>query len=267
MKWYSHYGLTLAIAVNCWSTDAEARPGHRDGEGIRAKLNLSDEQKAQLQSFREEMRAELEGIRAQVKDGSLSREDAHASRRELLQGRREERRAIFTADQLEQLDQLRAEHAESDRPRHRHRTARGHHRAGHLLEKLELSVDQQTQLESLRQRHRAALVELKDSEDRSREGFKALRDQHRSDIAGILTAAQREQLEQLKAERRARFEESGEKLRRRAWRRARAHSADGAAGDGSSTVTQAAVNGTSPTVVETESWGTVKEKGRDREAR
>ena len=264
MKWYSQCGLALAIAVNCWSADAQARPGHRDGEGIRAKLNLSDEQKAQLQSFREEMRAELEGLRAQVKDGSLSREDARASRRELLQGRREERRAIFTADQLEQLDQLRAERAESDRPRHRHRAARGHHRARHLLEQLELSVDQQTQLESLRQRHRAALEELKDSEDRSREGFKALRDQHRSDVAGILSAAQLEKLEQLKAERRARFEESGEKLRRRAWRRAR--SADGAAGDGSSTVTEAAVSGTSPTAVETESWGTVKER-RDQEAR
>ena len=202
MKRYSHCGLAAVVALSAWCVDAaEARPRHRDGESIRAQLNLTDQQKAELQSFRENVRAELDGIRAQVKDGSLSRGEARSSRHDLLVSRRQERQAIFTAEQLEQLQQLRAERAESDRP-HRGRRAGGEHQPPpSLLGQLELSPDQQESLEALRLGHRAAVSELRESGERHRDSFRTLREQHRGRVEGVLTAAQLEQLQELRAAR------------------------------------------------------------------
>lgn len=265
MKQYSHCGLAAVVAISLWSIEAaEARPRHRDGESIRAQLNLSDAQKAQLQSFRENVRAELDGIRARVKDGSLSREEARSSRHDLLESRRQERQAIFTADQLDQLHQLRAERAESDRP-HRGRRAGGEHqRPPSLLGQLELSPDQQESLDALRLGHRAAVSELRESGERNRDSFRALREQHRSGVEGILTAAQREQLQELRAARRAQFEEEGGRGHgRRGWRRGRRDHPPPAAGDTPSTVTEAAATGSPATAVNSESWGAVKKKAAD----
>ncbi len=268
MKRYSHCGLVAVVAIGLWSIEAaEARPRHRGGEGLRAQLNLSDEQKVQLQSFRENVRVELDGIRAQVKDGSLSREEARSSRHDLLQSRRQEHQAIFTADQLEQLQQLRAERAESDRP-HRGRRAGGEHQPPPgLLGQLELSPDQQESLEALRLGHRAAVKDLRESGERSRDSFRAVREQHRSKVQEILTATQLEQLRELKVERRAQFEEEGGRRHgRRGWRRGPGghHPPPAeAAGDGPSTVTEAAATGSPATAVDSESWGVVKKKATE----
>jgi len=267
MKRYSHCGLAAVVAISAWCVDAaEARPGHRSGESIRAQLNLSDEQKAQLQSFRQDVRAELDGIRAQVKDGSLSREEARGSRHDLLEARRQERQAIFTADQLEQLQQLRAERAESDRPHRGRRAGDEPQRPPSLLGQLELSPDQQESLEALRLGHRAAMGELRESGERNRDSFRALREQHRSGVGEILTAAQLEQLQELRAARRAQFEEEGGRGHgRRGWRRGRGHHPPPteAAGDAPSTVTEAAATGSPATAVDSESWGAVKKKATD----
>lgn len=73
--------------------------GGRGGQGGGAfgGLDLTDEQKAQIQELREQMKEDFEALREQVKNGELSREDA----REQVQQIREEHR--------QQIDALRGD--------------------------------------------------------------------------------------------------------------------------------------------------------------
>ncbi|HWA09885.1 MAG TPA: hypothetical protein VG838_10585 [Opitutaceae bacterium] len=68
------------------------------------KLGLSSDQIAQLKAVREQTKSGLKGLRA---DTSLTREQKKAKARELLQGARAQALGTLTAEQKNQLKQLR----------------------------------------------------------------------------------------------------------------------------------------------------------------
>ena len=86
---------------------------------------------------------------------------------------------------------------------------------GGALTRLGLGDDQKAQLQARREQHRQQMSALKASEEVGREQMRALRAQYREAFKAVLTEEQREQLEELRAER----ESQGELRRsgRRGW--------------------------------------------------
>ncbi len=89
-------------------------------------------------------------------------------------------------------------------------TAEGHGGPGQALN---LTEDQQAQLQALRQQGHAEAEALHESGGADREAFKALRESHRVQFQAILTDEQRDQLETLRAEREANRPEGGDRPR------------------------------------------------------
>ncbi|NKB70841.1 MAG: hypothetical protein GKR89_27540 [Candidatus Latescibacteria bacterium] len=203
----------------------QGRHGHKGGGDkgrLGEALNLSDDQKAQLQTMRQEARQEMEA----------RRENGQRPTREEMEAFRQQRHdalaAILTPEQLQQLEDIKAERGQ--------RGGKGRRGGdkGRLGEALNLSDDQKAQLQTIRQEARQEMkARLESGERPSREEMEAFRQQRREAFEGILTPEQLQQLEDIKAER----------------------AASGDAGD-LAPVSESSLSNTS---VESATWGQVKE--------
>ena len=123
---------------------------------------------------------------------------------------------------------------------------------GHLLKALELSEDQQAQFKALRQQHREAMKPQREAireqveagtltREEAREQMRAAMESHRAEVEKILTPEQLQKLEELRANRPKRGQQSS-------------------AGDEQGEVPKIPTEGTTvPTAVESQSWGKVKD--------
>ena len=80
----------------------------RGGAGFSGALELSDEQKTQLQELMQPHREAMQAIRTQVQDGSLTRDEARTKIEALRETHRAEMQKILTQEQLDKIEELRA---------------------------------------------------------------------------------------------------------------------------------------------------------------
>ena len=265
-----HFLLTLSIlgiGLAGW-TVAEpgwgGGPGHRGGRGhlLRA-LELSEDQQAQLKVLREQhretMKPQREAIHEQVEAGTLTREEAREQMRSAMESHRVEVEKILTPEQVEKLAEMRvarqermAARGDGKGMREGCRMGRRHGGRGHLLRALELSEDQQAQLKALREQHRETMKPQREAiraqveegtltREEAREQMRAAMESHRAEVEKILTPEQLQKLEELRANRPKRGQQSS-------------------AGDEQGEVPKIPTEGTTvPTAVESQSWGKVKD--------
>jgi len=183
------------------------RGGHMQMRALH-QLNLTDQQREQVRGLMTRhaestraQRAELRRLRAQARSGNAEAETrARAFREELRRSSEQlhtELTTILTAEQRTQLEQLRQQHRQMGEGR-RERGERGM-RGG--FGGLNLTEAQQQQIAQIRQRYAADL--------------QSRREAMRAEIQAVLTPEQRAQLEQRRAEHRARRGERGERFRGR----------------------------------------------------
>ncbi len=177
---------------------------------IGAVLELTEDQRQALVALRGEFKQAAQEIRVQVRDESLTREEA----RPQLEAQREARRTgvaeILTAEQFGKLEQIRAENeGRRDVRGHHRRAVRGRGGIARAVEALELTHDQQGALAALRedsrQAHRAIRDQVKEgssTREDARPLMEAQRTARRAALAEILTPEQLAQLEELRNARR-----------------------------------------------------------------
>jgi Spy/CpxP family protein refolding chaperone len=78
---------------------ASTQPGHRHGDEL-AKLNLTDEQKAQVKKIHENMRAQMDAVK---NDTTLTAEQKQAKMKELHKSSHEQVKQLLTPEQRQQL--------------------------------------------------------------------------------------------------------------------------------------------------------------------
>lgn len=229
--------------------EREGRRRHRIGDHRvsvlrdfnRAGLTLTDAQQQQLRQIEERaaqgseaQRAELRGIfERRTQDGALTAEQAarvQALRNELREAGRRTRAealAVLTSEQRALLEQNRQQH----RQRHEARRERGGHRM-RGFDELNLSDAQRQQITAIRERYTADIQaqreELRRFMEERQQGANSsdaqVRAQRleqlnepiqrmRAEILAVLTPEQRTQLEQRRAEHRARRGHRGERFR------------------------------------------------------
>lgn len=165
--------------------DGAGRRGMRRGSGgagigggpwADSDLGLTEAQKDAIQDVLEKYRPQMEDIRDQVQDGSLTREEAHDLASTIRDSIRTEVEALLTQEQLDALEARRGdfEDRKSDRE-----DAREAMRLA-MVDALSLTAAQQAQIDALRDASKSADT----GEDR--------RDAHRSALTGILTEEQME---------------------------------------------------------------------------
>ena len=253
--------LILGTGVAVQFADGQPRGG-RPGR-LADALELTEDQRTQLAQLREQHREAvhetMEGIRAQVEAGDLTREEAREQARTAREARRDDLDEILTPEQLQRLDELRAARQERDdgerkrsgpRMGYRRHPGRGHG-PGHLIEALDLSGDQQAQLKALREQHRESVRETMDgiraqveagdlTREEARDQARAAREAHRDDLAQILTPEQLQKLDEI----RANHPKPGERT-----------AAEGETLEMEQALTTGSV---APTAVQEESWGEIK---------
>ena len=176
--------------------DGQGRAGRQHRRGRRGhhgrgmmhgfrELNLTDNQKAQVEAIMEAAREQ----RRELRQNEGAREQMHALHEETQRLLMD----VLTPAQKTQLEQLREQHQTQHLDR----------RVNRMKEKLSLSDAQVTRIRSIfeaAQTQRQALRNGSDASDR-REAMQALRERTKAAVSAVLTAEQRTALEVMHAER------------------------------------------------------------------
>lgn len=145
--------VAIAVAIAApWNQPLNAQQGHRGGEGhgkqmekIMGKLNLTEQQKAQIKTLRENFKKEheaeltqIKSLRGQMKDLKGSGDKAKATElrsqiktqmatlKEAREKLKQQIVAILTPEQQQQLEQLKAERKEHRKEMKEGRMGRKH---------------------------------------------------------------------------------------------------------------------------------------------
>ncbi len=152
-------------------------------------LGLSDEQVAQIQKYEQETRDALAALRQQVKDGSLSKEDAHAQGKALRDAEKANILGVLTAEQQAKFAELRSHHGRPfDLERLTKLLALDDAQVAQLKT---IMSDTKTKVEDLRSQVESGAI----TQDEGRTQIKALLDAQLGAIKGVLTAEQIAKLE------------------------------------------------------------------------
>ncbi len=184
------------------ATGSEMRgEGRRRGgakmQGL-AKLNLSEAQKAQIKTIRQSSRTDMQAVKANT---SLTPEQKRAQLKTIHTNARNAVDEVLTPSQRAQLAQMKTERKANRQER---KAARGEK----MAQKLNLSESQRSQIASIRSRAQGDVQVVKSNTSLSREDkraqLKTIRTNAQNAIADILTPAQLQQWQAMKAERKER---------------------------------------------------------------
>lgn len=146
-------------------------------------LNLTDEQKADLEALGEQLRADIDALR---NDDSLTDEERREAGKALAEQLQADIDAILTDDQKAAIEAAKAE-------REVEREARQEARMAAMIDALGLTDEQVADLDALREAVRAEIEALVGEGERpEREDIEALVDGYKEDLASFLTDAQYE---------------------------------------------------------------------------
>lgn len=176
--------------------DGAGRAERSEIDRLKALLSLTDDQVAQIQPILDATRQALEAVRAQVKAGTLSRDDAHAQVKALHDAQKSQILALLTPEQQAKWSEMREHHC-------------GPFDITKLADALGLSADQVTQIQAITSASQDkvnavnAQVEAGTlSKDEAHAQIKQIMDDTKTAIDGVLTAEQKAQLAKMMEHRR-----------------------------------------------------------------
>ena len=201
-----------------WKNGGKAK-GNFGAQKLAAKLNLSEAQKSQIQSISTRARADAQAVKG---NADLSPEQKSAQLKTIRTNAREAINGVLTPSQREHLQQMRQQTRKEGRGK------RGIGRGGdgtRFAQKLGLSLSQQTQIKTIRQRAQTDIQAVRGNTTLSKEDKRAqlntIRSNVQSAISAVLTSAQREQWQAMKSERKDKREANrGERKANRRERKA-----------------------------------------------
>ncbi len=159
----------------------------KGGDGL-SKLNLTDDQKAQVKTINESFRQQMKDLRSQ---GNITVDEQKQKREALMKDHREKIAAVLTPEQKEQMKALRKDHKGGKDGAHA-RSVR------ELTKDLNLTPDQSAQMSSLNSAFKNDLQSVRQNtsltQDEKREQMKSMMKKHRLDVEALLTDDQKAEL-------------------------------------------------------------------------
>ena len=203
--------LTIG-AAQAQSTSTDKHEGHKKEHNKSFdELNLSADQKARLQSIREDFRKQSADLKNST---TLTAEQKQARRKELHEQFRSQSEAVFTPAQKEQMTKKRAEWKEKNKDGKRGWEKDGQAKAGKanrmqrgegFEKELGLTTDQQQKMEQMRTDFRNKFSSLRNDNSLTDEQKKAkmqeMRKQQQEKMKSILTPDQIQKMESLRQQR------------------------------------------------------------------
>jgi Spy/CpxP family protein refolding chaperone len=204
----SAFVIMLSIGAAQAQTTSDKEQGHKKEHKMAFdNLNLSADQKARLQSVREDYKKQS----AELKNNTqLSAEEKQKRRKELHQQFRSQTDAIFTPAQKDQLTKNKAEWKEKSKDgkkdgHARNSKGKGMQRGQDLQKDLGLSTDQQQKMEQLRTDFRNRFSSLRSdtslTDDQKKAKMQDMRKEQQEQMKSILTPEQIEKMESLRQQR------------------------------------------------------------------
>lgn len=203
--------LTIG-AAQAQSTGAEKNHPHKKEHrmGDFEQLNLTADQKARLQTLRENFKKQMTELKTQ----GLSEADMKSRRKELHQSYRAQAGSILTNEQKEQLSKMRAERRASGAKLKGNwpdkRAGNGVHKGfrngnADLQKELDLSQDQQAKMHQIRSEFQSKFQSLRQdnnlSAEQKKEKMQHLRKEQRQQMKAVLTQDQVKKMQELRKER------------------------------------------------------------------
>ena len=203
--------LTIG-AAQAQTNSTDKRPAHKkEQKQSFDKLNLSADQKARLQSIREDFKKQSADLKNNT---SLSAEQKQARRKELHQQFRSQSEAVFTPAQKDQMAKKRAEWKEKNKDGKKEwkkdgqaKAGKGNHmqRGQNFQKELGLTTDQQQKMEQMRTDFRNKFSTMRSDNSLTDEQKKAkmqeMRKQQQEQMKSILTPEQIQKMESLRQQR------------------------------------------------------------------
>jgi Spy/CpxP family protein refolding chaperone len=196
--------------------------GDHKGGGFE-KLNLSADQKAKMQSLKEEFKKESEALKAQ--ENTLTAAQMKEKRKALHEKHQAQMQAILTKEQKDQVAQMKTEHkgaaharkgeksrfdssARGNRDGFRGQKGAGGERGAEFAKELNLTADQKTRMQQIRTDFRSKMEAVRNNsaltQEQKRTQFQALSKAQQEQMKSILTKEQIEKMQSLRKERPAR---------------------------------------------------------------
>lgn len=201
--------LTIG-AAQAQTTSTDKHAGHKKEHSKSFdNLNLSADQKARLQSIREDFKKQSVDLKNNT---SLSAEQKQARRKELHEQFRSESAAILTPEQKEQMSKAKSEWKEKNKDGRKDfkkdgqgKTSKGMQRGQAGEKELGLSTEQQKKMEQLRNDFRNKLSSLRSDNsltaDQKRSKMQEIRKEQRDQMKSILTPEQIQKMESFRQDR------------------------------------------------------------------
>lgn len=209
----SAFAIMLLIgAAQAQTTSTDKKQGHKKEHTMAFdNLNLSADQKARLQSVREDYKKQSADLKNNTQ---LSADEKQKRRKELHEQFKSKTDAIFTPAQKEQLAKNKTEWKEKSKDgkregnrdgQARNSKGKGMQRGQDFQEELGLSADQQQKMEQLRNDFRNKFSSLRSdnslTEDQKKAKMQAMRKQQQEQMKSILTPEQIQKMESLRQQR------------------------------------------------------------------
>ena len=183
--------MAWAQTTQAPAANPTAKPGH-GREGIFQQLNLTQDQRAKIESFRQSERSQIQALRSNT---SLTDDQKKQQIRDLRKTDHQQLLAILTPEQQAQLKQLQGA---------RKGRAEGF-KAGRGLQALNLTDQQKQELkpvfQSTHQQMQALRSDTTLTPEQKREKMKEIRQNQMSQMKSILTPDQLQQLHQMRGRR------------------------------------------------------------------
>lgn len=170
---------------------------HAHSNGMMMKeLNLSDAQKQQAKSLRDEYKTQYQQLEANK--ASMSKEDYVAKKKTLRSEQKEKFDVILTADQKAKMGELKTKQMAK-------RSDMGEKRMDKMKSNLNLTDDQVAKLKSQHENFAAEAKSLRENssltEEQKKQSMMELRKRSQEDQKSILTAEQLQKKEEMKSKR------------------------------------------------------------------
>jgi len=173
--------------------DADKGRGEKDGGALRVIYSvLTEDQRAEFDAIMEEFRANMGALKASIRSGEMTREEAKTEIESLEEAMKATIDALLTDDQKAQLEQMKADHkAKMEAYMEAIRQAK--------IEALALTGDQIAAIEAAKTEMEAAMEALKAqvesgemTKEEAREAAKVIYEANKAAMEEILTATQME---------------------------------------------------------------------------
>ncbi len=184
---FSSMAQTTDSTNNKWNK-SDNRQAYRGGHNL-DKLNLTDDQKAQIKTLNESFRQQMQDLN---KSSNLSADEQKEKRQALAKEHKEKMNAILTAAQRQQALEMRKEFRDGNKGEMHSR------RFEEMTKDLNLTPEQSAKMKDLNTALRNNIQSIHQntalSQEEKKEQMKSLMKKHKADMETLLTNEQKEQL-------------------------------------------------------------------------